>query len=343
MGRLSRKRAPGIVEVAARAGVSPATVSRTFNEPGLVRAQTRHRIELAASELGYIRDRMAGTLHNRFSGTVGLVVPTIDNAIFAELIQAFAARLRDHDRTMLIATHGYDLSLEMAIVRSLLERRIVGVVLVGVDHEELPLSILAQRGVPVISVWNYRANSRIPCIGADNYQAGAFVARHVLDLGHRDVAFMFPGVQSNDRARDRMNGALDQAASMGMRVPPERVLTCPYDIGIAKDLAKDLMSLGPPTAIVCGNDVIAQGVVYACYALGIKVPDDISIIGIGDFSGSAHLEPGLTTLRLPARRIGRKAADAIVELSESGRTTEELDNPVDFSFLQRGSTAPPKQ
>ena len=130
----SRKGAPGIIDVARRAEVSPATVSRFYNSPDIVRAPTRKRIENAAQELGYIRDRMAGALHNRFSGTFGMIVPTIDNAIFAEMIEAFSAHLQKHDRTMLIAAHGYELTLETAIVRSLLERRIDGIALVGADH-----------------------------------------------------------------------------------------------------------------------------------------------------------------------------------------------------------------
>ena len=138
----SRKGAPGIIEVAKRAGVSPATVSRFYNEPDIVRPPTRKRIETAAQELGYVRDRMAGTLHNRFSGTFGLIVPTIDNAIFSEMIEAFSAHLQIHDRTMLIAAHQYDLDMEARIVRSLLERRIDGIGLVGFDHKDVPLNML---------------------------------------------------------------------------------------------------------------------------------------------------------------------------------------------------------
>lgn len=197
----SRKGAPGIIDVAARANVSPATVSRFFNEPNVVKEPTRQRIREAADELGYIRDRLAGALLSRFSGTIGLVVPTIDNAIFAELIQAFSARLQHHERTMLIASHGYDLGKEVPIVRSLLERRIDGVVLVGLDHERVPLNMLAQRGVPVISVWNYRADSDIPCIGADNFKAGAMAAGKLVDGGYSDVMFLFPDTAHNDRAR----------------------------------------------------------------------------------------------------------------------------------------------
>jgi len=332
---------PGIVDVAARAGVSIATVSRAFARPEMVRAETRKRIEEAARDLGYIRDRVAGAMQNRFSGTVGLIVPTIDNAIFAEMVEAFATRLRHHDRTMLIAAHGYDLSLETGIVRSLLERRIDGVALIGFAHEPVPLTMLARRGVPTLSIWNYDADSALPCIGADNRRAARLVTEHLIALGHRDIAFLFPEAQANDRARDRMEGAMRAMAAAEARVPPRRVLDCPYDMGAAKALALDLLSADPPTAVVCGNDVIAHGVVFAAGALGVRVPGEVSVVGIGDLRGSAELEPGLTTVRLPARRIGTLAADAIVAMSESGAPPDPFRREVAVTFTERASTAPP--
>ena len=335
----SRKGAPGIIEVASRAKVSPATVSRFYNSPDVVRGQTRKRIEEAAKDLGYIRDRMAGTLHNRFSGTIGLIVPTIDNAIFAELIEAFAARLREKDRTMLIAAHGYDLTLETAIVRSLLERRIDGIALVGFDHEEVPLNMLAQRDVPVISIWNYHEQSQIPCVGADNNEAGVLITRHLIDLGHRDIAFMFPDTQSNDRARDRIDAALGTAKKAGIAVNDERIINCPYDIGEAKRIARTLIGKNPPTAIACGNDIIAHGVLFACQELQVKIPDELSIIGIGDFRGSEHLEPGLTTVRLPARRIGQRAADTLLMMSETGMMPNPKNQAIELELIKRASTS----
>jgi LacI family transcriptional regulator len=336
--RKIRKGPPGIVEVASRARVSIATVSRAFNTPDMVRLKTRRRIEEAANELGYIRNRLAGSLHSSFSGTVGLIVPTIDNAIFAEMIDAFASRLRKHDRTLLIATHGYDLSLEVAIVRSLLERRIDGVVMVGLDHEAVPLNMLEQRNVPAIAIWNYREDAALPCIGADNFRAGHDVAQYLVELGHRDIALIFPDTASNDRARDRMNGALSAIRKSGYEITQDRILSCPYDIGEAKRLATRMLRQDRPSAILCGNDIIAQGVMYAAYALGLDIPSDISIAGIGDFRGSADIEPGLTTIRLPARRIGTLAADRIVDMSETGQLPQPRNLALDLSFVKRGST-----
>jgi len=262
----------------------------------------------------------------------------IDNAIFSELIEAFSERLRERERTMLIASHGYNLPLEVAIVRSLLERRIDGVVLIGFDHDPIPLEMLAQRGVPAISAWNFRADSALPCVGADNRSAGAQVTEHLLDLGHRDIAFLFPETVSNDRARDRLEGAQDALAERGFILDAARLMVAPYDIGRAKAVAKTLLTKNPPTAVVCGNDIIAQGVVYACQALEIRIPDALSVVGIGDFRGSAHMEPGLTTLRLPAHQIGQLAADTILEMSLSGLPPSEKRQNVEATLIERGST-----
>jgi len=227
--------------VAARAGVSGATVSRYFNSRDVVRPQTRQKIEIAARELGYIRDRMAGVLHGKMSGTIGLIVPTIDNAIFSELIEAFADELHQHDRTMLIASHNYDLAREVGIVRSLLERRIDAVALVGHDHDQAAIEMLKIRGIPVLTLW------------------------------------------SSNRARDRKAGALDALQAAGIDIPEYRDRQCTYDMAAAKELALTLLKENAPSAFVCGNDVIAHGVIHAAIRLGIKIPEQLSVVGIGDF------------------------------------------------------------
>lgn len=125
-----------IIDVANHAGVSPATVSRSFNHPDKVLISTRKRIEKAIAQTGYIRNRAAQAIHGKRSGTVGLIVPTLDNAIFSNLIQAFSDEMREHSFTMLVATHGYDLNDEYLLLRSLLEHRVEGVALIGHDHSD---------------------------------------------------------------------------------------------------------------------------------------------------------------------------------------------------------------
>ncbi len=338
----SRKGAPGLVDVAQRAGVSPATVSRFYNTPDIVRGPTRKRIEAAAQELGYIRDRLAGTLHNRFSGTFGLIVPTIDNAIFAEMIEAFSAKLQSHDRTMLIAAHQYNLTLETGIVRSLLERRIDGVALVGFDHDPVSLNMLSKRDVPLISIWNFDEASKLPCVGADNALAGRLVARHLIELGHSDIALLFPDSSNNDRARGRLEGAYSELKQAGIVLPGNRAQHSSYDVGEAKLSAKKMLAGNPPSAIICGNDIIAHGVLFACQELGIQVPNEISVAGIGDFGGSEHFVPGLTTIRLPAKRIGIQAAQSLLAMSETGMPPSVYCQSIPVELKIRQSTDIPK-
>ncbi len=330
--------APGIVDVAARAGVSPATVSRFFNAPDMVRPDTKSRIQAAATELGYIRDRMAGAMHNRFSGTIGLVVPTINNTIFSELIASFSNQLLEHDRTMLVASHNYDLTLEVSIIRSLLERRIDGIALVGQHHLDSAIDMLKMRGIPVIALWGYQQNASIPFVGADNALAAYKVTDHILQLGHRDIAFIFPDTTNNDRAHDRKAGAMRAMKDAGIAVAADRMHTCPYDIAQSKQTALSIVSNNKPSAIVCGNDVIAHGVLYAAHEKGLSLPKNLSVVGIGDFTGSADIVPSLTTVRLPANRIGQLAADALVNMNEQGDVTSFTSKLIDTELIVRNSS-----
>jgi len=334
----TRSGAPGIVDVAARAGVSPATVSRFFNSPEIVRPDTKLKIQSAATELGYIRDRMAGAMHNRFSGTIGLVVPTINNAIFSELIAAFSNQLLHHDRTMLVASHNYDLTLEVSIIRSLLERRIDGIAIVGQHHLDSAIEMLNVRSIPVVALWGYDEKPVIPFVGADNALAAYKVTEHLLNYGHTDIAFIFPETKNNDRAQARKAGALRAMNDAEVHVPEQRMLTCPYNIAQAKQTALTLLQTNKPSAIVCGNDVIAHGVIYAAQQLELALPDKLSIVGIGDFTGSADIVPSLTTVRLPANRIGQIAADALVEMSEQKGDANFQSRLIDTELIVRESS-----
>lgn len=331
------------MQVAQAAGVSPATVSRFYNSPAVVRPPTRARIARAASELGYIRNRAAGALQNRRSGAIGLIVPTIDNAIFAEVIQAFATRLRQSDRTLLIAAHGYDLKEEIALLRSLLEHRVDGVALVGFDHDPQVFKMLEGQGTAFLAMWNYRDGADVPCIGTENLQAGRIAAQHLVELGHREIGLMFPDIDTNDRARDRITAVKEETDRAGINIPQNRIMGCSYNIAEAKALVTALFDKpDPPTALICGNDIIAHGAIYGAQAIGLQLPRDLSIVGIGDFQGSEEIEPGLTTVRLPARRIGYGAADMIAAIIDGGTSVPPPES-VRFepTLILRSSTSPP--
>ena len=301
-----------IIAVAKAARVSASTVSRSFNHPELVKASTRKKIDNAVRRLGYIRNRAAQTIHGIRSGTVGLIVPTVDHAIFAELIQSFSESIEDLGFTILLASHGYDLQREYALSRKMLEHRVDGMALIGTEHEAETFQLLNSQDVPTVLLWNYAASSQFPCIGSNNFDAGWLIGEHIGGLGHKRVAGLFPPIDGNDRATQRRQGVEAALAAHGVGIPAHWDLQTPYSVGAAKDAVQDMLSQGNrPTALICGNDVLAWGALHALSKMGLEAPKDLSVTGIGDFKGSRDFEPPLTTVRIPARQIGAKAAVAI--------------------------------
>ncbi len=331
-----------IVDVARAARVSASTVSRSFNHPDLVNPATRKKINRAVEKLGYIRNRAAQTMHGRRSGTIGLVVPTINHTIFSEVIQAFSDAIDAAGFTLLITSHGYDLDREYAMLRKLLEHRVDGVALIGLEHTDASFNLLEQQNIPAIAIWNYSDNAPMSCVGADNLEAGRLAAQHLLSLGHRDIGLVFPQTTGNDRARQRLRGASEVLERHGVAMPDHWRTEAPYSIAQAKRATLDLLSRQPhPTALLCGNDVIAQGALYAAQKAGLRVPQEISVIGIGDFKGSEDLEPGLTTISIPAQDIGTIAGENFTRMITEG-SADILRLKCDLACVTRATTAPPQ-
>ena len=302
-----------IIAVAKAARVSPSTVSRAFNHPDLVKATTRKKIDAAVRRLGYIRNRAAQTIHGIRSGTIGMIVPTIDHTIFAELIQSFSDSVADQGFTILLASHDYSLEHEYALTRKMLEHRVDGMALIGVEHAKDTYGLLDQQHIPAILLWNVDDGAPIPCVGSDNYLAGRLIGDHVTGLGHRDIAALFPPLGGNDRASRRFAGVTDALRTANCTIAPHRKLETTYSIADAKKAVLELVSQGPmPSAILCGNDVLAWGAMHALARAGLRVPEDITVTGIGDFKGSRDFEPPLTTVRIPAPQIGARAAEMII-------------------------------
>ncbi|MEJ2117704.1 MAG: substrate-binding domain-containing protein, partial [Alphaproteobacteria bacterium] len=259
--------------------------------------------------------------------------------IFAELTQAFSTALFCNSRTLLIAAHGYDLARETGLVESLLEHRVDALALIGLKHENATFDLVRRRDVPSVLVWNFRQHHPLPCVGVDNREVGHVATRHLLEYGHRDILFLFAEASMNDRAADRRAGALGVMAEWSIEVPTNRRAVCPYDVLAAKNSTLEALR-GPkrPTAIFSGNDVIALGALFAAMSLKISIPDELSIIGIGDFKGSAAIEPGLTTVRIPSRRIGQRAAEMLMEMLECPNLSPLAEERFPIELVARGST-----
>ena len=334
---------PTITDVARLAGTSVATVSRYFNDPTKVGAKTASRIEDAAAKISYIRNRAAASTRGQLSGTIGLLVPTVENSIFAELIESLTRQLRLHGQTMMIASDSYLADNEAPAIRSFVEQGVDGVILIGADHDETTFALLEARAIPTICLWHYAPQCQRETIGIDNQAIGYEAARYLLSLGHHKIACLFGVGKGNDRAASRQKGALQAFQEAGIAMTPEWVRQSHYDLRAAKTLASDMLSdANRPTAILCGNDILAFAALWSAQETGLHVPDDISIMGIGDFQGAAEMVPSLSTIRIPAHLIGTLSANRLMELVRGTHDPKIRHLKIDFELKERQSTSAPK-
>ena len=331
---------PRLADVATLAGVSTATVSRALNQPATVTPQLRERVRSAVEALGYVPYGPARALASRRSHTIGAVVPTIDNAIFARNINALQSRLFEAGFTLLLASSEYDYEREVREVQSLVERGIDGLMLVGEERDASIYRLLEQKHVPYINTWFFGEKSSHPCVGFDNAQAAQQIASYLLDIGHRRIAMVAGICRGNDRAAARVAGVRRAMAERDLRFARGHLVEHPYHIVEGRRAASRLLaSPDRPTAIICGNDVLALGVLFECRARGVRVPQEISITGFDDLDLAANIDPPLTTIRVPAAEMGRHAAEYLLARLEKSPAPEKTELPA--TLVVRETTAPP--
>lgn len=326
-------------DVAREAGVSTASVSRVLNRAPHVSERLRASVEAAIDRLGYVPDGTARALASRRIGAIGALVPTLDNPIFGAMIDSLEHRLKRHDCRLLIATYRYDLDDEHQALRHLIQQGLDGVVLIGRDHRPAVRTLIEQRGLPFLSCWHAKDDPEWPCIGFDNARPARRLAEHLLAQGHRRLAVVTAPTEGNDRARARLEGFLQAAQAAGSPLPPERIVTVPYGIAEGTQAFEALRTLPhPPTAILCGNDTLAFGVMLAAQRAGVKVPGELSITGFDDLPQARFMSPPLTTVAVPASEIGRRVADALI--ARIGGETPPHRQLLDAPLVLRESTGP---
>lgn len=319
-------------DVADAAGVSTATVSRCLNQPDKVKPEMRDKINKAVRELGYVPHGAARALASRRSHTVGVVVPTIDNAIFSEAIQYLQRGLSQHNYTLLLAQSAYSPDEEVREIQALLSRGIDGLVLVGEDHHPVVAELVEQYRIPYVNLWTYNPESVYSCIGLDNVQAGQQLARHLYELGHRNIGCITGILLNNDRARQRLRGVRHFLTERGIRSDEEHTIECRYSGEQARLAMHTLMTRFPDlTAVVCGNDILALGALCAARELGLAVPEDVSITGFDNLEIISVLSPALTTMHVPSRKMGAQAADYLIEQIKAGTNqVERVELPTEL-------------
>jgi len=324
---------PTLDDVARRAAVSTATVSRCLNSPEQVSEATRNRVNDAVNALGYTPNFGARVMAAKRTNTIGAIIPTMENAIFARGLQAFQDELRKKGYTLLVASSSYKADVEEEQMRALIARGADGLLLIGHDRSSVILDYLRSRDVPALVAWAHDPDAILPSIGFDNFAAMCALARQVLALGHRNIGMISAVTATNDRARARVMAVRHVMEEAG--IPPEtlNIIETDYGIETGARAFEALMKDGQaPSVVFCGNDVLAVGAIRQAQKMGINVPADISITGFDDIEIARIVEPELSTVHVPHRKMGARAAGILVDMVE-GRPfphTTELDATVEI-------------
>lgn len=339
----SKAKLPGngkvkIDDVARMANVSPATVSRVLNHPDIVTKALREKVNKAIAELSYTPDNAARALMSRRSRTVGIVVPTLRTSIFAERIEALQGRLSERNYTLLIAASQYDSERELREVRTLTERGVDGIVLTGNSHLPQTYETIRRHGMPFLTTYVRASQDAVPAIGIDNENATNDMTRYLLGLGHREYGINANTQASSDRSRARVAGITRALEEAGLTLDDSRIVKSNDSVMQGRTGLRQLLFADPRSAaVICTTDTLAVGALAEARAMGLHIPQDVSITGFDDIELALQLEPPLTTIGMPAREIGQAAADYLVNAIDGVPIPLSIALP--YSLVVRGSTA----
>lgn len=334
-----------IIDVAALAGVSTATVSRVLSRPERVAQHTRERVLAVVRTLGYAPNIAARSLRTLRAAKILLTVPDISNPFFASVIRGAEEAARDAGYAVVVGDTRHDPEVEDQYAEMLSRREVDGLIFLG---HRLPASLkplLSREGAaaPIVNGCEYSPDIGVPSVHIDNAAASSDAVEHLVALGHRDIGII-TGPTISPISRDRLAGAMAAAERHGLA---DHLHLCVGDYSAASAFtrATELIARrgrGKVTAIFCFSDEMALGAISAIAEAGLSCPDDVSVIGFDDLPLARFFQPGLTTIAQPKGMIGRRAVELLVDI------LRDVDSPTRHVTLHhelviRDSTAAPAQ
>lgn len=321
-----------IRDVAKKAGVSPSTVSRVLNRPELVKEETRAHVLDVADELGFVPNRMARALITGRSGLVALIVQDISNPFFALVATGCEEELHRSGIAVTLASTSESLSEEERFRQILAERSVDGFIFVSspalletVEEHPIPDT------VPSVYVQRIADAPHIDSVYPDNRHGAALACQYLSELGHHRIAIV-TGQLETLSGRARLESFRDCLSDKGIEVPPQYVIPGDFKLASGKSAAKQLLTCDPlPTAVFVSSDLMAYAFIHTLADAGIRVPEDISVIGFDDLPMSELFYPRLTTIWTPKKQIGAAAARLLVDrLENPNMPGQEVVLPVEL-------------
>ncbi|MFI6878917.1 LacI family DNA-binding transcriptional regulator [Streptomyces sp. NPDC050400] len=304
----------GIKDVARVAGVSVGTVSNVLNQPHRVSEATRHHVRQVIARLGYVRSEYARQLRAGHSRIMALLVLDMGNPFFVDIARGAERAARDAGLGVMVCNSAQNPAEEAEYLSLFAEQRVRGALITPADPSGATLRDFRRHGIPYVVVDRVAGDEEGCSVAVDDVSGGALAIRHLLTGGHRSLAFV-SGPPHLRQVQDRREGALKALAEAGLpatllrELPTERL-----DVAAGRDAGARLLGLADrPTAVFCANDLLALGVLQALYTAGIRVPEDMSIVGYDDIEFAAAATVPLTSVRQPALTLGTIAADLLLQ------------------------------
>jgi DNA-binding LacI/PurR family transcriptional regulator len=326
-----------IKDLARAANVSHSTVSRALRNSPLINPETTARIQRIARESGYRASAVARGLVTRKTRTLGVVVTTIADPFIAEVVSGIEQGANDNGYSVFLADSNADAKRELSVVRSFAERWVDGIIVTASRVGALHIPHLSEMGVPIVMINNQHAGQFTHSVMIENVAASRTATKHLIELGHCRIAYL--GDQSGyESDTERFAGYRQGLEQSGLPFLPELVVHGdgkPEAAILAMDRLLKLPD--PPTAVFCYNDMSALGALRAIQLAGLRVPQDISLVGFDDLFVASYMQPPLTTLRQPMRRMGMLAIETLLKLMSGSGPADTIRVPAEL--IVRESTA----
>ncbi len=326
-------------DVAIKAGVSTATVSRALTNPEKVSAVTRQKVEDAVIAVGYSPHSMARNAKRNESRTILVIVPDICDPFFSEMIRGIEVVAADQGYLVLIGDCAHQNRQEQSFLNLMMTRQIDGMVLLG-SQVPFETGLEEQRNLPPMVMANeFAPELELPTVHIDNLTAAFEAVNHLLKLGHSRIACI-AGPHDMPLCQYRLQGYIQALRRNGIALDPHYIVRGDFTFDAGARAMKQLMALPtPPDALFCHSDIMALGAMSQAKNMGLRIPQDLSLIGFDDIELSRYSDPQLTTVAQPRFNIGREAMNLLLEQLQ-GRPVNSGSRLLDFELKIRGSTAP---
>lgn len=305
---------PTMHDVARVAGVSQMTVSRVMRESGYISENVRDEVYRAARQLGYVHNKLAGGIAAYDNLLVGVVVPTLQNRVFTEVLSGISDTLEKSGLRPVFGVSEYSADAEEELVFDLLSWRPRGIILPGLEHNNAVRKIVTKTGVRVAEFMDVDGQPMSGCFGVSHAKAGEQMARHLLDRGHRTFAYVASQGGQDVRAAKRFEAFADLVTASGGQITESRISDGPSSMVLGRQMTQDILAQkNRPHAIYYANDDLAAGGLMHCLSHGIRVPDELAIAGFNSLEFLSALPMRITTTQTPRYEIGVAAAKWIAE------------------------------